>query len=220
MAATRPTYTATFKRADNGAWVAELAEQPNVHAYGTTLAEARRNIRDAVNTLFGPFGADRDGFELVEDVRLPDAVLNLVNQGRLEHQRAGQQLAEARVAEEGVAALTREALAVTREAARMLVEHGVFVEAQADDVGLVTDIRMPEAVMVMIERAHQQRQTANYHHQAALVARESATMTSSQAVATLREAVRLLVGECGLAVAEAAGLLSLSPERAQRLLAE
>ncbi len=102
----------------------------------------------------------------------------------------------------------------------MLVKHGVFVEAQADDVGLVTDIRMPEAVMVMIERAHQQRQTANYHHQAALVARESATMTSSQAVATLREAVRLLVGECGLAVVEAAGLLSLSPERAQRLLAQ
>jgi len=200
--------------------VAELAEQPNVHAYGTTLAVARRNIRDAVNTLFGPFTAGRDGFELVEDVRLPDAVLNLANRGRLEHQRAGQQLAEARAAEEAAAALTREALAVTREAARMLVKHGVFVEAQADDVGLVTDIRMPEAVMVIIERAHQQRQTANYHHQAALVARESATMTSSQAVATLREAVRLLVGECGLAVVEAAGLLSLSAERAQRLLAE
>ncbi|MDQ6797425.1 MAG: hypothetical protein M3011_05265 [Actinomycetota bacterium] len=192
--------------------------KPNVHGYGDTLAEARRNIRDAITTLFGPFGAAGDAFDLVEDIRLPDGVLEVVSLGRLQRKRAGRQLAEARAAEESATSLSREAAAVTRQAGRMLVEHGILVEARADDFGLTDDVRLPEAVMVAIERAHQERQTANRQRRAALLAREEATARSGEALSTNREAARLLVEECGLTAAESAGLLGLSPERTQRLL--
>ncbi len=220
MPATRPTYTATFERDESGTWVVAIEDKPNVHAYGNTLAEARRNVRDAITTLFGPFGAAGDGFDLMEDIRLPDAVLELVSLGRLQRKRASQQLAEARAAEESATRLTCEAAAVTRHAGRLLVEHGVLVESQADDVGLMDDVRLPEPVMLTVERAHLERQTASRQRRAALLSREGATVTSSEAVSTNREAARLLVEECGLTIAESAGLLGLSPERTQRLLAE
>ncbi len=221
MPATRPTYTATFERDESGTWVVAIEDKPNVHAYGDTLAEARRNVRDAITTLFGPFGAAGDCFDLVEDIRLPDAVLELVSLGRLQRKRASQQLAEARAAEAATTRLTREAAAVTRHAGRLLVEHGVLVESQADDVGLMDDlVGLPEAVVLTVERAHLERQTASRQRRAALLSREEATVTSNEAVSTNRGAARLLVEECGLTIAESAGLLGLSPERTQRLLAE
>jgi len=220
LPATRPTYTATFERDASGTWVVAIEDTPNVRAYGDTLAEARRNVRDAITALFGPFGATGEGFDLVEDIRLPDAVLELVSLGRLQRKRASQQLAEARAAEASATRLTSEAAAVTRHAGRLLVEHGVLVESQADDVGLMDDVRLPEAVVLTVERAHLERQAASRQRRAALLSREEATVTSSEAVSTNRGAARLLVGECGLTIAESAGLLGLSPERTQRLLAE
>jgi len=220
VAAGRSTYTATFERADGGTWVVEVAEEPNVHGYGATLAEARRNTRDAITTLFGPFGTDGDSFELVDDIRLPDAVLDVVNLGRRQREQAGELLAAARAAEEAVVDLTRDAVAVLREAGRLLVEHGFLVETQADDFELSDDVRVPEAVMLTVERAHVERQTAIRQREIAFAARATATEASRQAVATSREAAALLVEDCGLTVAEAAGLLRLTPERTQRLLTE
>lgn len=215
----RPSYTATFERAESGTWIVAVDEEPNVHGYGDTLAVARKNIRDALTTLFGPFGAEGDEFDLVEHVRLPDTVVGLISLGRTQRERAGQLLAEARAAEEAVTNLTREAVAVTRHAGRLLVEHGVLVESQADDFEVVADIRLPEAVLLAMERAHLERQTASRRRQVALLARDAATIASSEAVATNREAARLLVDACGLSVTESAERLGLSPERTQRLLA-
>ncbi len=218
MPATRPTYTATFERADNGTWVAALVEEPGVHGFGDTLVEARSNIREAITTLFGPFDAEADGFELVEDVRLPEAVLAMVRRARRQRERAVEQQAEARAAEEDVEATTRQAMAVTRQAARLLVEHGGIMNAEADNLELAEDIRLPEAVLHTVEHAHLERQTARDQRERARAAREAAAVISSEAVATNREAARLLIEQCGLAKAEAASLLGLSHQRLQRLL--
>ena len=218
MPATRPTYTATFERAANGTWVVALVEEPNVHAYGETLVEARRNIRDAITTLFGPFGEVADGFELVEEVRLPEAVQAMVRNARRQARRAHQQREEARTAEEAVVATTRQAMAVTRQAAQLLAEHASLMNAQADDSGLVEDVRLPEAVLLVVERAHLERETAGRQRETARATQEAAAVTSGEALASNRDAARLLVEQYGLTIEEAAALLGLSPQRAQRLL--
>ncbi|MFN2506727.1 MAG: type II toxin-antitoxin system HicB family antitoxin [Acidimicrobiales bacterium] len=218
MPATRPTYTATFERAENGTWMVALVEEPNVHGYGDTLVEARRNIRDAIATLFGPFEPEADGFELVEEVRLPEAVLAVVRRARLQRTQAHQQRAEARAAEEAVAATTRQATAVTRQAALLLVEHGDLVKAEADNAELAQDIRLPDALLLTVERAHLERTAARRHRESARAAQEAAAVSASEAVATNREAARLLIEHCGLTTAEAADLLGLSTQRTQRPL--
>ena len=218
MPETRPTYTATFERAENGAWMVALVEEPNVHGYGDTLVEARMNIRDAIATLFGPFEAGADGFELLEDVRLPEAVLATVRRAHGQRQQAHQQRAEARAAEESATATTRQALEATSRAARLLVEHGLLVKAQADNSELVADVRLPDAVLHAVQRAHLDRQAARRQREATLAAQEAADAISGEAVATNREAARLLTEQCGLTTVEAAGLLGLSPKRVQRLL--
>ena len=211
-------YRATFERAADGTWVVALVEEPNVHAYGATLVEARRNIRDTVDTLFGPFGGDGDGFELVEDVRLPESVLAMVGRARLERHRANQQRATARAAEEQVAATVCRASAVTREAARLLQEHAALVLAQAGDAGQELDVRLPEAVLALVEQAHSERLAAHRQREEARAASEAAGAISDGAVASNQHAARLLVEECGLDRAEAAELLGLSAQRVDRLL--
>jgi len=152
LPATRSTFTATFERSSSGSWVVALVEEPNVHGYGETLVEARRNIRDAITTLFGPFGADAGGFDLVEDVRLPEAVLAMVaraqseralanrqrEQGRvaveeahLARQAAREQDEAARVAQQTANATSSEAIVTNREAARLLTEQCGFSRAEA-----------------------------------------------------------------------------------------
>ncbi|MCA1694395.1 MAG: type II toxin-antitoxin system HicB family antitoxin, partial [Actinobacteria bacterium] len=91
MPATGPRYTATFEWAEDGLWVVSLAEEPNVVGYGDTLANARRNIRDAITAVLGPFGSEGAVFELVEDVRLPTELLDMVSLARRQRQRASRQ---------------------------------------------------------------------------------------------------------------------------------
>jgi predicted RNase H-like HicB family nuclease len=47
----RKKYTAIFTPAEEGGWVASCAEIPGANTQGETLAEARRNLRDAIRTL-------------------------------------------------------------------------------------------------------------------------------------------------------------------------
>jgi len=193
-------------------------EEPTVHGYGETLVEARRNIRDAITTLFGPFGTDGDGFDLVEDVRLPEAILALVARAQVERRSANQQRDEARAAEEAVTVATDEALTATRRAAGLVVEHGELMEAVADASGLADDVRLPELVVQAVERAHVARETARRLGETAQAAQRAANATASEAIVSNREAARLLTQQCGLSKDEAARLLGLSLERVQRLL--
>jgi hypothetical protein len=189
-----------------------------VHGYGDTLVEARRNIRDAITTLFGPFDGDPDGFELVEDVRLPEAILAMVARAQVERQRANQQREDARAAEDAVATTVEEALVATRRAAALVVEHGELMAAVADAPGLVDDVRLPDLVLQAVERAHLARHIARGRREAVSAAKEAANVSASEAIVSNREAARLLTQECGLSRTETAGLLGLTPERVKQLL--
>ena len=213
-----PTFTATFEQVGSGTWTVALAEEPNVHAYGGSLVDARRNIRDAIATLFGPFPSETDGFDLVEDVRLPEAVLAMVARGKVERERAKQLREQSRAAEEAVAGAVEDALVATRQAARLVAEHGELMMAVADASALADDVRLPELVLHAVERASLARQAARHEGDRARAAQKAADVTSTEAIVTNREAARLLTEHCGLSRAEAAGLLDVSPERVRRLL--
>lgn len=211
---------ATFERAENGTWVVALVEEPNVHGYGDTLLEARRNIRDAIVTLFGPFGADADGFELAEDIRLPVEVRAMIDRARVERKRVSQRREHASAAEDAAGRATSEALVATRQAAGLLLEHAELVRAEADRASLMADVRPPELVLRAVDRAQVARQAACGQGEAAKAAEEAAKVTMREAIVTNREAARMLTQKCGLSGNEAAGLLGLSPERVRRLLTD
>ena len=44
-------YTGIFTPAEEGGWIASCAEIPGANTQGETLAEARRNLKDAIRTL-------------------------------------------------------------------------------------------------------------------------------------------------------------------------
>ncbi|MGH3881846.1 MAG: type II toxin-antitoxin system HicB family antitoxin [Pseudonocardiaceae bacterium] len=61
------TYTAVYER-DGEAWVVEIAEEPRVHSQGTSLAEARGSIREALARWLK---TDSEELRIVDDFRLP-----------------------------------------------------------------------------------------------------------------------------------------------------
>ena len=217
LSAMKRTYTATFERTEDGTWMVALVEEPNVHGYGDTLVAARRNICEAITTLFGPFESG-DGFELVEDVRLPDTIQAMIQRARVQRTQANERRAEARAAEEALTATTRQATEVTRHAARLLVEHGDFMLAEVDDPSLVEDVRLPDAVVLAVEQAHLARQAARTLRDTAEKTKGAAAVISTDAIATNRDVANLLVEQCGLTTAEAGGFLGLSPAQTERLL--
>ena len=114
---TRRTYTAVFERGRDGAWEAELAEEPRVHTFARTLAKARVYIREATAAWFD---VEEDAFDLSEDVRLPKVVKDRVAKARRERERAH--------------AAQESALATTREAAEALVRRGHLSTRDAAEV--------------------------------------------------------------------------------------
>lgn len=64
------TYTAVYER-DGEAWVARIAEQPQVHGRGLSAGEARESIRDA---LAGWLGTDCAELRIVDDFRFPTQI--------------------------------------------------------------------------------------------------------------------------------------------------
>jgi predicted RNase H-like HicB family nuclease len=61
------TYTAVYER-DGDAWVVEIAEEPRVHSRGSSLAEARGSIRDALARCLK---ISSEELRIVDDFRLP-----------------------------------------------------------------------------------------------------------------------------------------------------
>jgi len=99
--------TAVFRRDDEGYWLAELVEEPRVHAYGRTLAKARQHIVDASSLWFEvPPGE----VEVVEDINLPRTVKARLDRAKTEREHA-------QAAQEAAAS-------ATREAAQALVKEG------------------------------------------------------------------------------------------------
>ena len=61
------TYTAVYER-DGDAWVVEIVEEPRVHSRGSSLAEARGSIRDALDRCLKNSSEE---LRIVDDFRLP-----------------------------------------------------------------------------------------------------------------------------------------------------
>lgn len=64
------TYTAVYEQ-DGQAWVAKIAEQPQVHSRGASMAEARMSIRDALASWLM---TDSEKLHVVDDFRLPTKI--------------------------------------------------------------------------------------------------------------------------------------------------
>jgi predicted RNase H-like HicB family nuclease len=113
-------YTAEFRRDEDGKhWLAQIREVPPCHTYGSSIAQARRRVREAL----GLFVQDAETAELIDDVHLPEDVRAEVDAARSARKRAVDEQARA--------------LDTTRRAARDLVDGlGLTVRDAGDLLGL------------------------------------------------------------------------------------
>jgi predicted RNase H-like HicB family nuclease len=113
-------YTAEYRLDEDGkTWLVEIREVPPCHTYGSSVAQARRRVREALRL----FVADADTAELVDDVQLPREIG--------EHVAAAQ---DARARAQAEQARAQEA---TLQAAHDLVDRlGLSVRDAAELLGL------------------------------------------------------------------------------------
>ena len=98
------SYRVLYERDETGAWIAHAVDIRGCHTYGSTIAQARSRIREALSL----FVDDADSALLVEEIHLPAAARAAVRRS----ERARTRLETSR-AEAGEA---------TAQAARTLVE--------------------------------------------------------------------------------------------------
>jgi len=218
----RRKYTAVFDWIETGTWEVGLVEDPRVRAYGSTVEQARDNLREVLRVVLGVGqgapGPGSDVFDLVDDVRLPRAVGSVVEQACNEREIVRRGSDDARRAREELAATMAKAVAATRRAARLLGEHAAIVEAEANADRPARDLQLPlgtldamaTAQTVLVEVGHARERSVS--NQKALAAAEQ------RALETHRTAVVLLVRECRLTVAEAGLHLGLPGDRTAWLL--
>lgn len=83
---TRPTHQVTLERdADQGVWLAELAEEPRVHTFGRSIEAAMAHIRDATALWFQ---VEAESFDLAADIQLPARTRRLVESARRQREKA------------------------------------------------------------------------------------------------------------------------------------
>ncbi len=117
---TTTTYTAVYERDPQGMWLVELAEVPQVHTYGRSLAKARSHLADAAALWFD---TDPDRQAFVEQVHLPRGIQASVTKARKNRQSAEH--------------ASETAIEATRAAAhRLVTEAGLSVRDAADLLGL------------------------------------------------------------------------------------
>jgi len=115
----RGRYEVVLERDESGRWLAHVPAVAGCHTHGRTLEQARERIREAL----GLWVDDADTAELVEDVRLPEAVLAGIRRSRRARGRAERERARATES--------------TSEAARVLVgDLGLSVRDAATLLGL------------------------------------------------------------------------------------
>jgi predicted RNase H-like HicB family nuclease len=113
-------YTAEFRLDEDGrTWLVQIREIPPCHTDGSSVAQARRRVREALRL----FVRDADTAELVDDIQLPDEIEARVNAANDARARA--------------AAEQRRAQEATTTAARDLVDRlGLSVRDAAQLLGL------------------------------------------------------------------------------------
>lgn len=99
-------YTVCY-RFEDGDWLAEIAEIPQVHTFGRTLAKTQEHIRDALALWLQ--ADDPASLDVVEDfTALPDGLAHVVSEANTTRQEATE--------------LSQRAQELTAQAARQLVE--------------------------------------------------------------------------------------------------
>jgi predicted RNase H-like HicB family nuclease len=97
-------YRIVLERDESGAWIASVPSVPGCHAFGRSLVEAKRRVREALGLWIEDIGV----VELVDDVRISKEARAAVRESLAKRER----LAEARDA----------AVSATADAARRLVD--------------------------------------------------------------------------------------------------
>ncbi len=110
-------YTARYTF-ENGDWIVEIDQVPQVHSFGRTLARARESIRDALALWVQ--AADPDLLAIDEEFEgLPKGLIDVVMAANLTRAKATE--------------LAEEAQGLTAQAAKRLVaEHGMSVRDTAE----------------------------------------------------------------------------------------
>jgi predicted RNase H-like HicB family nuclease len=112
-------YRVVLERDETGAWLARVPSVPGCHAFGRSLVEAKRRVREALAL----WADDAGSAELADDLQLPPDAVAAVRRSLA----ARQKLVEAREA----------AGSATAEAARRLVDElGLGVRDAAYLLGL------------------------------------------------------------------------------------
>lgn len=92
----RPTrYVATYAH-DDRAWIVQFRD-PDIATFGRTLASAKRYARSALAVYLEIDDLTAEGIEVVDEIRLPNEILNEVD--RLTSQRSKVEALRAEVAE-------------------------------------------------------------------------------------------------------------------------
>jgi predicted RNase H-like HicB family nuclease len=111
------SYRVVLERDESGAWIARVPRVHGCHAYGRTLEQVRRRIREALALWI----EDAESAVLVEDVRLPAAARDAIQRSRRARRAAEVRHADAQAAtSEAAQALVRELHLGVRDAGELL----------------------------------------------------------------------------------------------------
>lgn len=116
---TRTCYTAHYTL-DDGTWLVEMEQIPQVHSFGRTLARAQANIRDALGLWLQV--DDPAALQIQDDFTgLPRDVLEAIAEANEARRRAAQLATRAQqLTAETAQRLVRDFGVTTRDAARLL----------------------------------------------------------------------------------------------------
>ena len=112
------SYTAVYRRDEDGVWIVHVAEIPQCHTHGDSLSRARAKIREALELWVD----DAAKAAIADDVRLPVGARGAIAKYR--RARAHAEAATARVSE------------ASRELVRRLRAAGISTRDAADVTGL------------------------------------------------------------------------------------
>lgn len=123
MAALRVKVILRLERQDDGssAWIVEIPSVAGCHTYGRSLAEARRNAREALAVALDDDNRDAIAAAAVfdEEIRLPRETRSAIERWRKTRARNAEQVAAARVAEADAARAVTEQLSL-RDAGELI----------------------------------------------------------------------------------------------------
>ena len=85
------SYTVTYERDETGWWFASIKELQGCHTQGKTIEQAKKRIREALEL----FTESSEAIQLVDDIRLPSNIQQLLLQYNKVHQEAKDKQTEA-----------------------------------------------------------------------------------------------------------------------------